>query len=243
MKITTKNLRSLIYLLFISIIYISCKQNDPALEDFEEGDKSAMYGNWLRDNTTNTYIQFSGNVAKTCINGQVTTGEFSPTDPSMTFVINGEIIKFPLKFNDRKLLVGVPDQSITTHNSQTYSKTEGFCGTSSVNDGTTTSPTPNAKGSIMVWTDHKQYGFIYDSNGISVTVAGKVGTVFGGAYNSPPACGAAYCHTVSQLDPGTYTVVGKIYPIKPISGPTPPTYSTSQTVKVVAGQCTKVLIR
>lgn len=111
--------------------------------------------------------------------------------------------------------------------------------------------TPPAKGQVMIWTNQVEYGWIPKNwkgsgtgghNVMTVTVAGFQGSIFGGRYTSEPACGATYAYTKS-LEPGTYTVSGKVYFIKDIYGNSYTAYSTSQTFKVYSNQCTKVMLR
>lgn len=82
---------------------------------------------WSRNDGQRTaYISFEGSVAKTCVGGAVTTGTYNASEPSMTFVISGNTIKFPLKFSGGKLIVGVPDQAINTNNATEYVKSNDF---------------------------------------------------------------------------------------------------------------------
>jgi hypothetical protein len=82
---------------------------------------------WSRnDGQGVAYLSFSGTVVKTCVNGVVTTGTFNSSEPSMTFVISGNTIKFPLKFGTSTLLVGVPDQAVNTNTATQYVKSTSF---------------------------------------------------------------------------------------------------------------------
>lgn len=193
---------------------------------------------WSRSDGAGTaYLSLSGSTAKACASGKETIGTFNSSKPSMTFTIGKDVIEFPLLFSNGNLYVGAPAQAVTTHNAQTlYTATSNYpCGTST--GGTTT-----GKGTIMVWSDVPQYGFKYSFNAISVNINGSIGTVYGGAYTAAPSCGATYCFT-KEVNVGTYTVTGTIYPLKPLTGATPPTYTVSYTVKVDANTCTRVLIR
>lgn len=193
---------------------------------------------WTRNDGLGTAsLSLSGTTAKACTDGKETIGTFNASKPSMTFTIGKDVLEFPLLFQNGNLYLGAPNKYVDVYNAQTQyapSKTYG-CGSGS---GST------AKGTIMVWSDVPEYGFKYDFNGIYVSISGvaDTSTVYGGHYTSAPACGSTYCFT-KDVEPGSYTVTGKVYPLQPISGPKPPTYSVSYTVTVVSGQCTKVLIR
>ncbi|QBN19911.1 hypothetical protein [Flavobacterium nackdongense] len=191
---------------------------------------------WSRnDGIGKAYLSLSGATAKACSGGKETIGTFNSSKPSMTFTIGSDVIEFPLLFTNGLLIVGVPNQAVTTNNPTQYVAASNYsCG----GGGSTTS----GKGTIMVWSDVPAYGFKYNFNGIYVDIDGSTGTVYGGHYTSAPSCGATYCYT-KEVAVGTYVVVGKVYPLKPLSGPTPPTYTVSHTVKVEANLCTKLVIR
>lgn len=191
---------------------------------------------WSRNDGAGTaYLSLSGSTAKACSGGKETIGTFNSSKPSMTFTIGTDVLEFPLLYINGLLIVGVPNQAVTTNNPTQYVATSNYpCGAG----GTTTS----GKGSIMVWSDVPENGFKYGFNYISVTINGSISTVYGGKYTSAPSCGSTLCFT-KEVAPGTYVVEGKVYPLKPLSGPTPSTYSVSYTVKVEANLCTKVLIR
>jgi hypothetical protein len=203
---------------------------------------SSPTGNyWSRNDGMGTAsLSLSGTTAKACTDGKETIGSFNSAKPSMTFTIGKDVFEFPLLFTNGKLYVGAPAQAVDTHNAQTQyiSDTKYNCGSSS--GGTTTS----AKGTIMVWSDVPEYGFKYGFNAINVRISSvsDTGTVFGGAYTSEPSCGATYCFT-KEVEPGSYTVTGKIYPLQPLSGPKPTNYTVSYTVIVVSNKCTKVVMR
>jgi hypothetical protein len=203
---------------------------------------SSSTGNyWSRNDGMGTAsLSLSGTTAKACADGKETIGSFNSSKPSMTFTIGKDVLEFPLLFSSGKLYVGAPGQFVDTHNAQTQyvSDSKYACGSGS--GGSTTS----AKGTIMVWSDVPQYGFKYGFNVINVSISSvaDTGTVSGGAYTSEPSCGATYCFT-KEVEPGSYTVTGKIYPLQPISGPKPPNYTVTYTVNVVSNKCTKVLMR
>lgn len=197
---------------------------------------------WSRNDGLGTaYLSLSGSIAKACSGGVETIGTFNSSKPSMTFTIGKDVLEFPLLFSNGELYLGAPAQAVTTHNAQTQyvATTKYACGS-----GSGGSATPS-KGTLMVWSDVPEYGFKYGFNGINVSISSGTNdfsTVYGGHYTSAPSCGATYCYT-KDLEPGTYTVTGKIYPLQPLTGPKPPNYTVNHTVTVVANQCTKVVIR
>lgn len=196
---------------------------------------SKMIGTWARnDGQNSTYVKIEGTVAITCNNGTATTGTFNASAPSMTYFVDGQTYVFPLAMSGDRLIVKVPSQGTVNHIDTEYIRSTTWpCGGSST-----------SKGTIMVWSNAPSYGFTYnfDVMNVSISSVSGTGTISAGMYTSAPACGSSGCLT-KELAPGQYTVTGKIYPLKPISGPTPPTYTTSLTVTVVANQCTKVLLK
>ena len=180
------------------IVYTACERTDPVAEEFEEGSNSEMYGNWVRNNNSDTFVRFSGNTAITCANGQQTSGSLNASEPSMTFVIQGETIKFPLKFNGNTLLVGVPNQGVETHNSQIYNKTTEFCENSSGgenNGGNNNATTGNA----LFWIQ-KDHG----CGNITVTINGQSRTISSYYSSGAPDCGASGSANF-ELPAGTYS--------------------------------------
>lgn len=112
---------------------LSACEKDIADDDTENGSGPGGSGSgsyWSRNDGQRTaYISFEGSVARTCVNGAVTVGTYNASEPSMTFVISGNTIKFPLKYSGGKLIVGVPDQAINTNNATEYVKSNDFpCG-------------------------------------------------------------------------------------------------------------------
>lgn len=87
---------------------------------------------WMRnDGAAATYLYLAGTVAKVCSNGTEVLGTFNANEPSMTFVISGTTLKFPLKFDGTSsLLVGVPDQGINTNTATYYVRTTVYTCTS-----------------------------------------------------------------------------------------------------------------
>jgi hypothetical protein len=200
--------------------------------------QTGMY--WQRnDGQGLAYLSLSGSTAKACVGNKETIGTFNSSKPSMTFIIGNDVLEFPLLFTDGVLYVGAPDQAVNTHNAQTlYVKTNTYACNSSSSGGTSTT----AKGNVLIWSSVKEYGFKYGFNAMNVSVSGSNGTIYGGHYTSAPSCGSTYCFT-KELNPGTYTVTGTIYPLKPLTGPTPPTYTISKTFTVYANQCTAVELK
>jgi hypothetical protein len=113
--------------------------------------------------------------------------------------------------------------------------------------GATPAPT---KGQVVVWTDQPRGwaprnwkgGGDYYNDTMTLSLAGATGAVTAGKLTSAPSCGAAYGFTKS-LDPGSYTVFGKVYFLKDIYGNSYSPYSTSASFRVTAGTCTQVVIR
>jgi hypothetical protein len=193
---------------------------------------------WKRnDGLGGTLVYLSGSVAKTCANGVETIGTFSNSKPySMTFVIQGNSIKFPLDFSTdgSKMIVGVPDQALATHNASEYIKSAYSCGGSGGGSGGGT----QQKGEAMFWTKLNSTGYSYN-----VTVKNgsyNFTSYITARHNSEPACGASGA-TTQQLNPGTYTyeVKGKRWQA---SG-TPIDYTWGGSITVSSNNCTKVELK
>lgn len=251
MKILKYN--ALILLLFTIALLGACEKQTEESEtdesDYDSGsaDTGKMPGTWVRnDGQAIAYIRFEGSTATTCVNGVMTAGTFSVSASTATFVVGGQTIVFPLQMSGTKLIVKVPAQGNANHVPTEYIKSTNWpCGATGGGNnggGNNGGGGTAAKGTILVWSNAPENGFIYGFNSMFVTVAGSNSTIYGGHYTSAPSCGATYCFT-KEVAPGTYTVTGAIYPLKPLSGPTPPTYTTSQTVTVAANQCTKVNLK
>jgi hypothetical protein len=102
-------------------------EDDDASGSGSGGGGSTTGNYWQRnDGQATAYISFSGTVAQSCANGVVTTGTYNASEPSMTFVIQGNTIKFPLKFSNNTLMVGVPDQAVNTNTATQYIKSSSF---------------------------------------------------------------------------------------------------------------------
>ncbi|MBB5396750.1 hypothetical protein [Mucilaginibacter sp. AK015] len=264
-------LTTIFSILFVVLFAVSCQKEstgDDNSEDTEEtggtGNSADMEATWARnDGQGNAYLKLSGTTAIACSGGAATTGTYNAGASTMTFVVGGQTIVFPLRMKNGKLIVGVPAQGTVNNQETEYIKSNiwpcgsggggtgtGGAGTGTGNGGGTGAGNGGgsgqpAKGSLIVWTNQTEYG--WKPQGINVMYVDVVGvsstnSIFGGHYTSAPSCGAKYCYTV-DLAPGRYTVTGKVYFLKGLDGVTPPTYSTSQTVQVMAGQCANVMLR
>lgn len=81
---------------------------------------SGSHPYWARaDGQRRAQLYLSGSVAKACTpDFAETIGTFNGS--SMTFVIQGERLTFPLDFDGNNLWVGVPEQSTATHDGAPY---------------------------------------------------------------------------------------------------------------------------
>ena len=114
-------LRTMLLCLSLLAFTNSCEREDEEEEEEVETVSVDPYGSWKRGDGQVAYVKFEGSTAYSCANGVITEGTFNKSDPSMTYVIQGNTIKFPLKFVDtNSLLVGVPDQAINTNNATMY---------------------------------------------------------------------------------------------------------------------------
>lgn len=134
MKTTSTTLCLLKAFFFCSLLLSlnACTKDMGEGEDEDDNGSGGGGGNttgeyWQRnDGQATAYISFSGTVARSCANGVVTTGTYNASEPSMTFVIQGNTIKFPLKFSNNTLMVGVPDQAVNTNTATQYIKSSSF---------------------------------------------------------------------------------------------------------------------
>ena len=127
MKLQFLNMAKIL-LLCCLVIFTACEPQEETPDNNISGMEGNPYGNWSRGDGQTAYVKFSGTTAQSCANGVITTGTFNASAPSMTFVINEDVITFPLKFNDNNtLLVGVPDQAINTNNATLYYRSDKFC--------------------------------------------------------------------------------------------------------------------
>jgi hypothetical protein len=127
------------------------------------------------------------------------------------------------------------------------------CPSNSDPSGCTVGGAPSAptKGQVVVWTDEplgwkplnwKGSGdATYTVMSIGIT-SSHDGTIPAGKYTSAPGCGAKFAVT-KTLDPGSYSVRGKVYFINDVYGNSYAPYTTSASFKVTAGTCTQVVLR
>jgi hypothetical protein len=167
----------ILLLLFVAIA-VSCTEEEP--EDFVNNENTDYYGNWKRDGVE-TWVNFSGSTATTCNNGVQTVGTFDSSEPSMTFVIQGETITFPLEFNGDTMWMGVPDQAVDTNVAARYTRTSTFCDGSGGGGG-------DGDGNITFWIQSD-----FECGNISVTLQGQGSSTISAYYGSSPDCGASGC--------------------------------------------------
>ena len=161
----------------------SCEREDEEEEEEVETVSVDPYGSWKRGDGQVAYVKFEGSAAYSCANGVITEGTFNKSDPSMTYVIQGNIIKFPLKFVDaNSLLVGVPDQAINTNNATMYYRSSSFCSTSGGGSGGGTSTT----GKALFWVSSD-----LGCGSITVTLSGSTGTISQYYSSGTPDCNAS----------------------------------------------------
>ncbi|MHC2990237.1 hypothetical protein OB13_01025 [Pontibacter sp. HJ8] len=157
---------------------------------------------WSRNDGNGTaYLYLSGTVAKACANGKETLGNFNASEPSMTFNIEGTVLKFPLKFDGNSLLVGVPSQGVNTHNATYYAKSSVYTcsGGSSGGGGSGGGTGTTSNGQVLFWTASKTLGGSY----INVYVEGAYVGQITSYYSTGPSCGASGSASVTKA-PGTY---------------------------------------
>lgn len=195
----------------------SCEREDEEEEEEVETVSVDPYGSWKRGDGQVAYVKFEGSAAYSCANGVITEGTFNKSDPSMTYVIQGNIIKFPLKFVDaNSLLVGVPDQAINTNNATMYYRTNNFCSASGGGDSSTS-------GKALFWTSSD-----LGCGNITVTLSATTG-VISSYYNSgTPDCGATGCANYT-LPAGTYNFTAKCS-----------TKNWSGSITITANGCSKM---
>ncbi|WP_026703807.1 hypothetical protein [Flavobacterium soli] len=187
-----KNVKNYFKLLVVVALVFSafgCEADEEG-DDIDNDPSSSFEGSWKRENME-TYVKFVGSNAITCSGGVETVGSFNASEPSMTFVIGEEVIKFPLKVNGNTLLVGVPNQALETHNAQIYYKSDAFpCDGGGGGSG---------EENIMFWIG-SDLGF----GSISVTLEGQGSGSITSYYGSSPDCGASGCANFT-VAPGTYS--------------------------------------
>ncbi|SHG51001.1 hypothetical protein SAMN05443549_104277 [Flavobacterium fluvii] len=134
---------------------------------------------WSRNDGAGTaYLSLSGSIAKACSSGKETIGTFNSSKPSMTFTIGKDVLEFPLLFTNGLLIVGVPNQAVTTNNPTQYVATSNYpCGTG----GTTAVLHPKGQFKIII---NKPTGNCSSLNTTLYHLAWKAGTVVSNSYNS-----------------------------------------------------------
>lgn len=212
----------LIFILSFLFHLISCEPEVDIIEEIENNQNENYYGDWKRDGME-TYLRFSQTIAIACTNGKLTNGSFNPSAPSMTFDIEGEILTFPLMFANGKLLVGVPEQGVNTHNAQYYSKTDyNAC----MNSGNTNGGNNNGNGSnettgnatFWLQNDLECGNITVELNGVSTTITSYYPT-------GNPGCNASGSANF-ELPGGTYNYSANC------AG-----YTWNGTITITNGQC------
>ena len=198
-------------LLFVAI-GLSCNEEEP--EDFVNNENTDYYGNWKR-NGVETWVKFSGSTAVTCNNGVQTTGSFDASEPSMTFIIEGETITFPLEFNGDTMWMGVPGAYVDTNVAARYSRTDTFCEEGGGGG--------DGNGQITFWLQSD-----LGCGPISVTLHNQGSGTITDYYSSSPSCGASGCANFT-VPPGTYSFSASC------DG-----HTWDSTVTVSANQCFKM---
>jgi len=206
-----------ILLLSCAILFGSCAKEDIDNNKDKNAGSSAN-GNWKRGDGVETYLKFDGTTAITCINGTATYGTFNSSIPSMTFVVNGNKMVFPLQFNsDNSMLMGVPDQAINTNNATLYYRSNNFpCGGNGGGGST-------SEGDAMFWMQSD-----FNCGNITVTLNGESATISQYFSNGTPSCGVSGCANFS-LSPGVYAFSANCSSKK-----------WSGTITVKAGGCSKM---
>lgn len=186
---------------------------------------------WSRnDGVATASLSLSGSVAKACANGKETIGTYKSSYPqSMTYVVSGNTITFPLQFekNGVDLLVGVPEQGINTNTATYYKKASSYNCNSTGGGGTTT---PVAKGSAIIYTNLKKTGYSYN---VYLRVKGfEQMSYITKQHASAPSCsesgtGAAL---FGGLEPGNYSWRAVGYRWHASGTPTPTEWGGSITI-------------
>lgn len=129
---------------------VSCEKysddlNNSSSNSSGSGSNTSSGNHWRRSDGVNTTLSFSGSTARACTNNAETIGTYNASEPSMTFAVNGQNIKFPLRFvNSNTLIVRVPSQATNTHEDVTYTRIDSYsCGSSSGGGTTAAPPTGN----------------------------------------------------------------------------------------------------
>ncbi|TRX22880.1 hypothetical protein FNW25_10520 [Flavobacterium franklandianum] len=191
----------LIVFMFLAITVNSCDNMGEDLGDYQTesgsgtgagtgttgtGSSGGIYngskptGNyWSRnDGAGIAYLSLSGSTAKACSGGKETIGTFNSSKPSMTFTIGTDVIEFPLLFINGKLIVGVPNQAVTTNNPTQYVASSNYpCVTGGITGGVR----PKGQFKIII---NKPTGNCSSSNTNLYRSAWAAGTVVTSSFNS-----------------------------------------------------------
>lgn len=203
------------FLLAVVAVSLSCESEDPKPEDFTNDPGSDYYGSWKRDGV-DTWVKFEGSTATTCGATGQEVGTFDASEPSMTFVMNGETITFPLEFSGDTMWMGVPGQYVDTNVAARYTRSSTFCGD---DDGGGSGD----GGEITFWIQND-----LGCGNIYVTLEGQGSGTITSYYSSSPSCGASGCANFS-VPAGTYTFSASC------DG-----YTWNSTISVTDGQCSKM---
>lgn len=204
------------------------------------GSHSGAY--WKRNDGQTAYLYLSGSTAKACANNVETIGTFKNSKPySMTYVIQGNSITFPLAFADNgsNLIVGVPDQALNTNVATPYIKTSTYTCNSTGGGGGGGTSAP--KGELMIWSSMPLTGYGFNVKVQRSNVYNFSG-FFSGRHTSEPSCGSSNAYN-SSLDPGTYnvTVTGKKWNAQGSHYYTDGTWGF--TAVITSNNCTKLEVR
>jgi hypothetical protein len=200
----------------MSLLIVGCESEDEELPN--DDNNGNPYGYWKRGNGVNSYLAFTNTTATACTNGVTQVGTFNASVPSMTFVINNDVITFPLQFGTNQLLVGVPEQAINTNNATLYNRSTDFpC------DGGGNSDNNPTTGKALFWTSSDQ-----GCGNITVTVSNSSGIISQYYSGRAPNCGASGCANFT-LAPGTYSFSASCS-----------SYTWSGSINVTAGGCSQM---
>lgn len=199
------------FLFALVAMSLSCQEEEPA--DFVNDENTDYYGSWKRDGV-DTWVKFDGSTAITCSSQGQEYGSFDASEPSMTFVIEGETITFPLEFSGDTMWMGVPDQAVDTNVAARYTRSSTFCGEDGGGDG---------DGEIIFWIQSD-----FSCGNIYVTLDGQGSGTIDSYYGSAPSCGSSGCANFS-VPAGTYSFSASC------DG-----YSWDGSITVTDGQCYKM---
>ena len=214
----------------VALTFMASCESEEASTDLGDNDPGVNpYGNWVRGDGQDSYLKFGTGTVSNCSNGNLTVGTFNASEPSMTYVVQGEVIKFPLKFNsNNSLLVGVPDQAVDTNTAMIYYRSEDFpCdgGGGGGSGGGTGGGTGGGSttGKVLFWTSSD-----LGCGVINVSINGSSGSIAGYYSSGSPECGASYGANFT-LTAGTYNFTASCS-----------SYNWSGTVSVTANGCSRM---